>query len=567
MRLAYWYVSALVVAFFYIYLSAIKMVRGQSEFDFRYHNYDELTHILKSFTSIHGNLTSLYSIGKSVQGRELWVVVVSRTPKEHVLGIPEVKYVGNMHGNEPVGRQLLIYLMQYMVENYGQDSYVTWLMDNTRIHLMPSMNPDGFEMAEEGHCVGAKGRYNARSYDLNRNFPDYFKPQQLKEQAEVTVVREWINSIPFVLSANLHGGALVASYPFDNIGNPLLSRFSSSTESLSPDHDVFKHLANTYARNHKVMHLGTPCHTGGGTFINGTTNGAAWYPLQGGMQDYNYVWGGCMEITLELSCCKYPNANELGKFWDDNYRALLRYLGEVHRGIRGFVIDENGNPIEGARLKVKGRDIGFKSSRFGEFWRILLPGVYTIQVEANGYQPVEVNVTVGGHMATVMNLTLTSLGTQVSVMTTPIAKTAAAAASGVGSGSGSNNSNGGGFWRGRKRKTRKLSITDTPNPTKPSFSHLNTNSNNTKKNPLTKNRTSSCTPSWFTIIIFNWFWNFGACHNVNMLFYITILIHLFYFRFLIYFFELGHKVHSTHCHCKCAKLFFQCLNVIKDGRC
>ena len=31
-------------------------------------------------------------------------------------------------------------------------------------------------------------------------------------------------------------------------------------------------------------------------FGNGTTNGAAWYPLTGGMQDYNYIWHGCMEV-------------------------------------------------------------------------------------------------------------------------------------------------------------------------------------------------------------------------------------------------------------------------------
>lgn len=38
----------------------------------------------------------------------------------------------------------------------------------------------------------------------------------------------------------------------------------------------------------------------------------------GGMQDFNYVWYGCMEVTLELSCCKYPQANELPKFWEEN---------------------------------------------------------------------------------------------------------------------------------------------------------------------------------------------------------------------------------------------------------
>jgi len=44
------------------------------------------------------------------------------------------------------------------------------------------------------------------------------------------------------------------------------------------------------------------------------------------MQDYNYVWNGAMEVTIELSCCKYPPASELPQLWEDNRAALLRYL-------------------------------------------------------------------------------------------------------------------------------------------------------------------------------------------------------------------------------------------------
>lgn len=36
------------------------------------------------------------------------------------------------------------------------------------------------------------------------------------------------------------------------------------------------------------------------------------------MQDYNYAWHGCMEITLEMSCCKYPPASFLETHWNEN---------------------------------------------------------------------------------------------------------------------------------------------------------------------------------------------------------------------------------------------------------
>lgn len=62
-------------------------------------------------------------------------------------------------------------------------------------------------------------RYNSRGFDLNRNFPDYFKQNTKREQPETDAVKEWISKIQFVLSGSLHGGALVASYPYDNTPN------------------------------------------------------------------------------------------------------------------------------------------------------------------------------------------------------------------------------------------------------------------------------------------------------------------------------------------------------------
>lgn len=61
--------------------------------------------------------------------------------------------------------------------------------------------------------------YNARGFDLNRNFPDYFKQNTKRNQPETEAVKAWLGKIQFVLSGSLHGGALVASYPYDNTPN------------------------------------------------------------------------------------------------------------------------------------------------------------------------------------------------------------------------------------------------------------------------------------------------------------------------------------------------------------
>jgi len=181
--------------------------------NFDYHNYTELSRFLHDVAAHYPALTQLYSIGKSVRGRELWVLAVSSTAHEHVSGKPEVKYVANIHGNEPVSKEILLHFILHLVSRYGYDDIVTLLLNRTRIHFLASMNPDGYERSIAQRCRGERGRKNDRGYDLNRNFPDHFQKNGAPLQPETEAIIGWMSSIPFVLSAGLHGGTLVASYP------------------------------------------------------------------------------------------------------------------------------------------------------------------------------------------------------------------------------------------------------------------------------------------------------------------------------------------------------------------
>uniref|UniRef100_A0A8C1QHM5 Carboxypeptidase N subunit 1 n=2 Tax=Cyprinus carpio TaxID=7962 RepID=A0A8C1QHM5_CYPCA len=368
--------------------------------DFQHHAYEEMVRALFAVQSDCPYITRIYSIGRSVEGRHLYVLEFSDNPGIHEALEPEFKYVGNMHGNEVLGRELLIYLAQFLCEEYrAGNERITHLIHDTRIHILPSMNPDGYEVAARqgpefnGYLVG---RGNSKEVDLNRNFPDlnalmyYYEKQngqnhhlplpdnwELQVEPETLAVIKWMQNYNFVLSANLHGGAVVANYPFDKSREPRIR--GKTISSATPDDKIFRKLAKTYSYAHSWMHKGWNC---GDYFDEGITNGASWYSLSKGMQDFNYLHTNCFEITLELSCDKFPPATALASEWLANREALVYYMEQVHHGIKGMVYDENNNPISNAVISVAGINHDITSGENG--WR-LFPSALAGYLHSDGF--------------------------------------------------------------------------------------------------------------------------------------------------------------------------------------
>ncbi|XP_042368096.1 carboxypeptidase Z-like [Plectropomus leopardus] len=401
---------------------------------FTYHSNAQMINILKKTEEQCADIARTYSIGRSMEGRELLVIEFSNNPGQHELLEPEMKYVGNMHGNEVLGRQLLIYLAQYLCSEYqlGNERIQT-LINTTRIHILPSMNPDGYEVAisglqdndfggdeEQGHRYDSWniGRNNAQNLDLNRNFPDltsvvYNRRRQKgyrtdhipipdyywfgKVAPETYAVMKWIRSIPFVLSANFHGGDLVVSYPFDLSKHPM----GREMFSPAPDDKVFKYLAALYATAHERMaNENARCGPSRSHSQRGTVNGAQWSSFAGGMQDFNYLHTNCFELTVELGCDKHPPEEELFIAWHENLEALLTFMEAAHRGIRGIVKDEEGNVIKGARISVRGIRHDVTTAENGDYWRLLNPGIHIVSASASGYTKAMKKVHLPSRMAT-----------------------------------------------------------------------------------------------------------------------------------------------------------------------
>ncbi len=67
--------------------------------------------------------------------------------------------------------------------------------------------------------------------------------------------------------------------------------------------------------------------------IGTIVHGADWYEIVGSMQDYGYLNYGTIEMTMEISCCKYPNENLLMSYWNYNRDAMIELLFQSQRGL------------------------------------------------------------------------------------------------------------------------------------------------------------------------------------------------------------------------------------------
>jgi len=113
----------------------------------RYYSTAETNEIMRSFAEMYPHLTSLYSIGRSYLGADLYVLEVSNRDNKPPADKPGVYVDGNLHSGELTGSAVTLYLAGYLLDNYGKDPQVTELLDTRTFYLRPKFNPDGADLA------------------------------------------------------------------------------------------------------------------------------------------------------------------------------------------------------------------------------------------------------------------------------------------------------------------------------------------------------------------------------------------------------------------------------------
>ncbi len=108
----------------------------------RYYDFDEIERLLHQFAREYPDLVTLKSLGKSEQGREIWIAIVNPNGGPAHTDKPAMFIDGNIHGNEIQAAEVVLYTLWYLTKSYGQVESLTSLMDRCAFYLVPVQNPD-----------------------------------------------------------------------------------------------------------------------------------------------------------------------------------------------------------------------------------------------------------------------------------------------------------------------------------------------------------------------------------------------------------------------------------------
>jgi len=218
-----------------------------------YLTFAEVVSKLDSMRIQYPNLISdKFSIGNSVENRQMWTVRVSNSPNAPT-GRPEIWFHSLIHAREPMSMEQNFYFMYWLFENYNTDPIATYILENRELYFTPVFNPDGYEYNRSTNPSGGgmwrKNRKNnggSFGIDLNRNFGTYAFWNSTNNGSSTDPTDdtyrgtapfsepEALNAMNFVISRNFKG---ILSY--HTYGNYLIRPWGY-VDAPSPDEKTFQ---------------------------------------------------------------------------------------------------------------------------------------------------------------------------------------------------------------------------------------------------------------------------------------------------------------------------------------
>ena len=360
-----------------------------------YPTYPAYEAMMYQFATDHPDKCEIIELGTLPSNRKILIAHINNGTSA---GKPKFLYTSTIHGDETTGWMLMLRLIDYLLENPTLPECAN-VLENIDLYIGPNTNPDGTFHGGDTNVNGAT-RYNANGVDMNRNYADPHggpHPDGEVYQQETLWFMQLAEENHFVMGANYHGGAEVMNYPWDN------------TYTLHADDQWYQLISHEYADlTHQVSQNYMT------DYNNGVTNGAQWYMIGGGRQDYMNGYHQCRELTIECSNTKLPSGSQMPNFWNINKNSIFAFMNQCLYGIHGTVVDaESRAPIGDATVTLVGHDDQYSivSTQLpgGDFHRPVKAGTYTVRITKNGYEAYETQVTVADGETVNINAQLVAL--------------------------------------------------------------------------------------------------------------------------------------------------------------
>ena len=325
-----------------------------------YYTFDEVMSELDEMVSLFPNIiTARQSIGTTIEGRDIWMVKISDNPNVNE-DEEEVLYTSLMHAREPQGMANNMYFMWYVLENYGSDAVVDFLVDNRELYFVPVINADGYVWNEfTNPNGGGLWRKNRRDngggifgVDLNRNYDfqwgfnnsgssptpssELYRGTAPASEPETQTMQNFAISREFTMVFNYHAFGQVMNYPWGYLGtpNPDVTLF----DSLSGEASLFNNFS-----------FGTPLASGSGV-PNGYSND--WYYGEQVLKGRSNSW------TVEAGTSFWPNQNSIIPFALENFYSNLVLANGLGGGMPK-VVGITAVPVGGAPVIVPAAGLFF----------------------------------------------------------------------------------------------------------------------------------------------------------------------------------------------------------------
>jgi len=372
-------------------------LRTQSQ----YYDPTEIAALLQQTALDHPDITRVFSIGTTYQGRDIWAIEISDNPGVHE-DEPAIQFNGQHHAREVATSHVVVDVVAQLTDGYGVDGEITDWVHSFKTVCVPMVNPDGVAHVFAGTSLWRKNRrqYTCIGVDLNRNYPylwgpgcgssgtctsDIYRGPSSASELETQAMFALTDAYHFVMATSYHSYGRFIDYPY--------ACATGAPSTLMPEHTVIHEMMNGMADAIDSVDS-VPRYTVYSPVPFGGVNGddTSWY----------YAHKGVYGFIVEVGTSFEPPFSEVGGIVKRNragWKYLYQRLGNARIDVH--VVDACSSlPLEAeVTLTNYVFDTGeLPRSTFLPYgrWTYLVPpnGVYTVRASKPGYVTQDVMIEV-----------------------------------------------------------------------------------------------------------------------------------------------------------------------------